>query len=450
MTQDAHSSETLFAGEPGKAGQRRDLAALPLAARMRPLALEEFVGQDKIVGPGTWLREAIEADRLSSIILWGPPGSGKSTLARIIAEGTQHEFQQFSAVTSGVADVRRVVAEARRKCAQGRRTILFVDEIHRFNKAQQDAFLPHVEDGTIILVGATTENPYFEINRPLISRSRILVLEALSREDLEIILERALQDPVRGLGRLKIDIDGEARDHMIDAASGDARAVLTSLELAAQLAPEDEGRLKITKEIAEKATQERILAYDKGADEHYDTISAFIKSMRGSDPDAAVYWLAKMLSAGEDPRFIARRMVIQAAEDVGNADPMALLVANAAAHAVEYVGLPECQIPLAQAAIYISCAPKSNAAYLAIAKATQDIRDGKDLMVPPHLRTSPGPGSGKGYKYPHDYPGGTVRQEYLPPALRGTKYYKPTDRGRERKLSEWLAGARGEGDIEAG
>jgi putative ATPase len=367
-------------------------------------------------------------------------------LAHIIAGATHHHFTQFSAVTSGVADVRRVVAQAKQRRVRGRRTILFVDEIHRFNKAQQDAFLPHVEDGTIILVGATTENPYFEINRPLISRSRILVLEALSREDLDVILTRALEDRERGLGEQNIEIDSDAKEHIIDAASGDARAVLTSIELAAQLAIEEGDKLRITKEIAQKATQERILSYDKGADEHYDTISAFIKSMRGSDPDAAVYWLAKMLSAGEDPRFVARRIVIQAAEDVGNADPMALVVANAAAHAVEYVGLPECQIPLAQAAIYVACAPKSNASYLAIAKATQDVKEGKDLAVPRHLRTSPGPGSGKGYKYPHDFTGGTVSQEYLPPGLRGTRYYEPTDRGREKKIREWIKAARTAGD----
>jgi putative ATPase len=329
---------------------------MPLAARVRPRSLEEFVGQEQIVGPGTYLRRAIENDELSSVIFYGPAGTGKSTLARIIARYTKAHFESYSAVTSGVADIRRVTRQAgQRMKVRGQRTILFVDEIHRFNKSQQDAFLPFVEDGTIILIGSTTENPYFEINAPLVSRSRIFVFEPLTEEQVVLIVDRALADEERGLGALKVELTPEAREHVINLANGDARAALNALEAAAQRAAQ-EGKRKegaaITLEMVEDAAQRRALKYDKEGDTHYNVISAYIKSLRGGDPDAALYWLARMISAGEDPRFIARRLVIQSAEDVGNADPMALVVATAAAHAVEYVGLPEAQIPLAQATIY--------------------------------------------------------------------------------------------------
>ncbi|MDH7603230.1 MAG: replication-associated recombination protein A, partial [Armatimonadota bacterium] len=324
----------------------------PLAARMRPRTLDEFLGQEHIVGPGTLLRKAIEKDELSSIILWGPPGCGKSTLAHIIARHTKARFENFSAVTSGVPDIRKAIERARElRRATGRRTILFVDEIHRFNKAQQDALLPHVEDGTVILIGATTENPYFEVNSPLISRSQIYVLEPLSDEHIRTIIQRALSDKERGLGNMKIELDPKALDHIVDTAQGDARRALTALEIAVNATEPDPntGVRHITLPIAEDAVQRRVLRYDKDGDSHYDIISAYIKSMRGSDPDAAVYWLARMLAAGEDPKFIARRLIIQAAEDVGNADPMALVIATAAAQAVQFVGMPEAQIPLAQA-----------------------------------------------------------------------------------------------------
>ncbi len=441
-------------------------AAMPLAARMRPRTLDEFVGQEHIVGPGTWLRTAIESDQLSSVILYGPAGSGKSTLAHLIAGYTKARFEPYSAVTSGVADIRRVTQQARERMkATGQKTILFVDEIHRFNKAQQDAFLPFVEDGTIILIGSTTENPFFEINAPLVSRSRIFVFEPLTAEHIGTIIDRALADSERGLGKLAIELAADAREHITNLANGDARAALNALEAAAQLAcrggsgheqapAEREGQRsgqecpshRITVEIVEDAAQRRLLKYDKGGDTHYDVISAYIKSLRGGDPDAAVYWLARMLAAGEDPRFIARRLVIQAAEDVGNADPMALLIANAAAHAVEFVGLPEAQIPLAQATIYVATAPKSNASYLAISAANDDVRNRAVPLVPKHLRDANYPGSkqfghGEGYKYPHDFPGHYVLQEYLPRGTKSKRYYEPSDQGYEKKIrarmEEW-------------
>lgn len=418
---------------------------MPLAARMRPRTLDEFSGQEHIIGPGKLLRRAIEADEIRSAIFWGPAGCGKSSLASIIAQTSKSAFENFSAVTSGVADIRKIIQIARERTKlYGKKTILFVDEIHRFNKAQQDAFLPHVEDGTIVLIGATTENPYFEVNSPLISRSRIFRFEQLSNETIRGIVQAALEDSERGLGDWNIELTDDAVEHLINIANGDARTALNALELAALTVPPDEnGKRVVTLELAEEAIQRRALTYDKDGDSHYDVISAFIKSMRGSDPDAAVYWLARMIYAGEDPRFIARRMVIQAAEDIGNADPMALVVANAAAHAVEYVGMPEAQIPLAQAAIYLACAPKSNASYKAISRALKDVADRRTGPVPMHLRDTNYPGAkaqghGKGYKYPHDFPGNWVEQDYLPENAKSQTYYEPTSNGREAKIKERL------------
>jgi putative ATPase len=416
----------------------------PLAARMRPRTLEEFVGQEDIVGEGKLLRRAIQADQLSSVIFWGPPGTGKTSLAMIVANATRSHFAAISAVTSGVADIRRLIDEAKqRRGMYGQRTIVLIDEIHRFNKAQQDALLPFVEDGTIILIGATTENPYFEVIGPLVSRSRIFQLKPLSQSELETILRRALADPERGYGKGRVAIDDDALHHLIDIAGGDARVVLNALELAVETTPPGEdGAIHIDLAVAQDAIQRRAILYDKDGDAHYDTISAFIKSLRGSDPDAALYWLAKMLYAGEDPRFIARRMVILASEDVGNADPQALVVATAAAQAVEYVGLPEAQYNLAQAAIYLATAPKSNScgAYF---KALADVeREGK-VQVPRHLQDSSrdarGLGHGEGYKYPHSYSGHYVPQQYLPNEMQGRHYYEPSDQGFEKVIRERLA-----------
>lgn len=434
----------------GETTQKRE-PDQPLAARMRPRTLDEFVGQEHIVGPGSLIRRAIETDEVPSLIFWGPAGCGKSTLAAIIAANTSARFENFSAVTSGVPDIRKVIQRAREaRKAASRKTILFIDEIHRFNKAQQDALLPHVEDGTVLLIGATTENPYFEVNSPLLSRSRILRFEPLTDEHVRLIVQRALQDSERGLGGMNLVVDPEALDHIIDIAQGDARSALNALELAALAAPVDPetGARRISLDTAEQAVQKRVLKYDKSGDNHYDTISAFIKSMRGSDPDATVYWLARMLAAGEDPKFIARRIVIQAAEDVGNADPMALVVATAAADAVQFVGMPEAQIPLAQAAIYLACAPKSNASYVAISRANKDVAEKKGPPVPKHLRDSSYPGAkalghGEGYKYPHDFPGHYVEQQYLPPGAADGPYYEPTDHGHEARFKERLARLRG-------
>jgi len=418
---------------------------MPLAARMRPRNLDEFVGQEHIVGPGKLLRRAIETDEIGSAIFWGPPGCGKSSLAAVIAETTKSLFEKYSAVTSGVADIRRVIRDAtERRKLYGQNTILLVDEIHRFNKAQQDAFLPHVENGTIVLIGATTENPYFEVNSPLISRSRIFRFEQLTNEQVERIIRMALGDKERGLAGWNVEVDDEAMAHLVNIANGDARGGLNALEMAALTVPPDKkGRRRVTLEVAEEAIQQRALKYDKDGDNHYDVISAFIKSMRGSDPDAALYWLARMIYAGEDPRFIARRIVIQAAEDVGNADPMALVVATAAAHAVEYVGMPEAQIPLAQAAIYLACAPKSNASYVGISRALKDVAEKRAEPVPVHLRDTNYRGAarlghGKGYKYPHDYPGNYVEQNYTPDGAKSQPYYEPSDNGREVEIKKRL------------
>jgi putative ATPase len=426
----------IFQPEPG---------AAPLAARMRPRSLEEFVGQEHLVGPGRILRRLVDSGELASVVLYGPPGTGKTTLARILAQSARAHFETLNAVTSGAADIRRVAQEAHDRLRFHRqRTVVFVDEIHRFNRAQQDLLLPHVEDGTLVLVGATTENPFFALNSTLVSRVRILRLEPLSPEEIRRIVQRALQDSERGLGRLAVELDPQALEHLVQACGRDARVALNALEVAVTTtAPGPDGVRRVGLEAVVEALQRPVLRYDREGDQHYDTVSAFIKSMRGSDPDAAVYWLVRMLEAGEDPRFVARRMVIHAAEDVGLADPTALLVATAAAHAVEYVGMPEAQIPLAEAAIYIACAPKSNAVVRALARAREDVRTHTPEPVPAHLRDSSYPGAvrlghGQGYRYPHDYPGGFVEQDYLPEGLRGRVYYEPTDRGFEATLRQRL------------
>ena len=419
----------------------------PLAARMRPRRLEEYVGQDAILGPGKLLRRAIEADRIGSIILWGPPGSGKTTLARVVAGATRSHFETINAVLAGVKDIRAVVAGARERLEAPadmfqatRRTTLFVDEVHRFNKAQQDALLPHVENGTITFIGATTENPYFEVIKALVSRSRIFQLESLTLDDLERVARAAIEDSERGYGEMNIDIDDEALVHLVDVANGDARNLLNALELAVETTVvADDGVVRIDRAVAEESIQRRALLYDKDGDAHYDTISAFIKSMRGSDADATLYWLAKMIGAGEDPRFIARRMVIFASEDVGMADPQALTVATAAAQAVDYVGLPECQWNLSQAAIYLATAPKSNSA-MAYFEALRHIQENGDGEVPNPLkdatRDREGLGHGQGYKYPHAFREHWVPQQYLPEELQGLNFYKPSELGFEARIGE--------------
>ncbi len=417
----------------------------PLAARMRPRTLEEFVGQEEIVGPGRLLRRAIEADRLfSSIILWGPPGSGKTTLAAIIANTTQAHFETISAVLAGIPHLRKVIEGAReRRKLHATRTILFVDEVHRWNKAQQDALLPHVENGAITLIGATTENPYFEVIGALVSRSRIFQLKALSDEEVRRVLRAALADPERGYGTRKVCVDTEAEAHLVNIAGGDARNALNALELAVETTPSGEdGQIHLTLEVAQESIQRRALLYDKEGDVHYDTISAFIKSVRGSDPDAALYWLAKMLYAGESPRFILRRLLILAGEDIGLADPMGMVVANAAAQAFEYVGLPEGVYPMVEATLYLATAPKSNSAndYF---KAYQKVEEQGIVDVPKHLqdgnRDAAALGHGKGYVYPHEQPGHHIGQQYLPTGLLGTYFYKPTSEGYESAVEERLA-----------
>lgn len=426
----------LFASRERKQGEE------PLAARMRPRTLAEFAGQEHIVGPGRLLRRAIEADRLGSLIFYGPPGTGKTTLAKIIASTTSSRFVQLNAVTSGIAEIRQVLGEAKeQRDFYGKKTIFFIDEIHRFNRSQQDALLPAVESGLVTLIGATTENPFFEVNTPLLSRSRLFRLESLKSQDIEKVLQQALEDRERGLGLLNVELEPKAREHLVNMADGDARTALNALELAALTTEPTAGKRVITHEIAAESIQRKILQYDKTGDNHYDTVSAFIKSMRGSDPDAAVWWLAKMLQAGEDPRFVARRMVILAAEDVGLADPQGLVIANAAAAAVEFVGMPEAQIPLAQAAIYLATAPKSNAAYLAINAANRDVKNIGQAKVPVHLRDGSYRGAeklghGKGYLYPHDYPGHWVEQQYLPDALVGRTYYQPSEEGYEARIRD--------------
>ena len=428
--------------KPFKNGEK---PSSPLAERMRPRGLGDFVGQSHLLGPESLLRRDIEEDRLFSVIFWGPPGSGKTTLARIMASETRSHFEAFSAVLSGVKEIRAVIGEARsQRKLHGRKTILFVDEIHRFNKAQQDAFLPHVESGLITLIGATTENPSFEVIAPLLSRTRVMVLKSFTEEELHAILRRAIGDRDRGLGELGLTVDDEAIQHIIWSADGDARTALNNLEAAASLVQDrTAGERKITREVVETALQRKALQYDKGGEEHYNLISALHKSLRGSDPDAALYWLARMLEAGEDPLYIARRMVRFASEDVGNADPQALSVAMAAMRAFEFIGLPEGELALAQAAIYLATAPKSNAVYRAYGRAKDAIHRTGSLPVPLHIRNAPTKlmkelGYGKGYRYAHDFEEAYVPQEYLPEALRGDIYYTPTGRGYEKILQERL------------
>ena len=429
------------------AAQDRVFAEAPLAYRMCPRTLEEFVGQRHIIGAGKLLRRAIEADRITSVIFYGPPGTGKTSLAYIIANRTKASFQRCNAVASSVAEIRQVIKDAKeRRALQSKRTILFVDEIHRFSKSQQDVLLPDVEAGNITLISATTQNPYFYIIPTLISRSQVFQFRPLSETELKETVSRAIADSERGFGKLNISITEEALEHIIKTSGGDTRRVLNGLELAVLTTPGDsDGVTRIDLAVAEESIQKRAVLYDSSDDSHYDTISAFIKSMRGSDPDAALFWLAKMLYAGEDPRFIARRMIICASEDVGNADPHALMLANAAMTAAEFVGMPEAQIPLAQAAIYIACAPKSNTSIVSINKAMADIKAGVSTVVPRHLRdssyTSAGKlGHGKGYKYSHSYEGHYVRQKYM---LHEAKYYEPSDQGYEKRIKERLERLRG-------
>ena len=420
--------------------------AEPLASRMRPTNLDDFVGQSQLLGQGKFLRTAIETDRIPSMIWYGPPGSGKSTLGAVIARTTSHHFATISAVYSGVAEIRQLAAEAEaRRTAYKQRTILFMDEIHRLNKSQQDTFLPHAEKGTFTLIGATTQNPFFDLTAPLLSRCRIVVFEPLSDEEVREIALRALRDEERGLGALRLEVTPEALEHILTSAAGDARQALNLLEVAAYALQAGIGDGKtIDLPLAIEATQKRLIRHDKSGDAHYDVVSAFLKSVRGSDPDAALYWLARLLHAGEDPRFIARRLVVHAAEDVGNADPQALVVAAAAAQAVELVGMPEARIPLAQAVIYIATAEKSNAAITAISAAMKDVRTKKVGQVPRHLRDSSYPGAqrlghGLGYDYPHDHPEGYVPQQYLPDQLKTAVYYRPKGVGYEKILKARLA-----------
>jgi putative ATPase len=418
-------------------------AGRPLADRMRPKTLDEFVGQEHLLGPGKLLRGMTEAGELPSLILWGPPGSGKTTLAQILAHGAGANCVRFSAVNSGVKDLKNIIQEAEKLHRIGKRTVLFVDEIHHFNKAQQDNFLPHVERGTLVLIGATTENPSFEVISPLLSRCQVLVLNPLSVDDIEKIIDRALRDPHRGLGAWQLEISAEAREFLIQHSQGDGRAALNALETAATLAHKEKGNKGIGLSHAQEALQRKPLHYDKAGEEHYNVISAFIKSLRGSDPDAALYWLMRMIEAGEDPLFIARRMIIFAAEDIGNADPQALQVAVAAKDAFHFVGLPEGRIPLAQAVTYLATAPKSNASYKAMLAAAKDVEEKGALSVPLHLRNAPTPlmeklGYGESYKYAHNYPEHIVEQEHLPKELKGKKYYAPSDSGYESRIKERL------------
>ena len=415
----------------------------PLASRLRPTTLDEVVGQQHIVGKDKLLYRAIKADKLSSIIFYGPPGTGKTTLAKVIANTTSANFMQINATSAGKKDMEEVVEAAKNNQGMyGKKTILFIDEIHRFNKGQQDYLLPFVEDGTIILIGATTENPYFEVNGALLSRSVIFELKKLGKDDIKVLLKRAITDVEKGMGSYNASIDDDALEFLADVSNGDARAALTAIELGVLTTERsDDGIIHITIDVASECIQKRVISYDKKGDNHYDTISAFIKSMRGSDPDAAVYYLARMLYAGEDVKFIARRIMIAASEDIGNADPMAMVVAAACAQEVERVGMPESQIILAQAVTYMATAPKSNAAVEAISKAMQVVRDTKTPPVPTHLQdahygSAHKLGHGVGYKYPHNYPNNYVKQQYLPDGLTDKVFYEPSDNGYEAKIKE--------------
>ena len=432
----------LFEAARPKSGDKKDF--VPLADRIRPERMEDFVGQEHLLGPGRFLRSMIEKDQLQSLIFWGPPGTGKTTLASIIACSTRSFFLSFSAVLSGVKEIRQVVQEAEEQRARGQRTILFVDEIHRFNKAQQDAFLPHVERGTIILIGATTENPSFEVNSALLSRCKVLTLRSLTAEEIDHILSRALLDEEKGLGKWKAELAPEARKFLREMAHGDARVALNALEMAVlTTSPSTEGVQVLTLPIMEEAMQRKSLLYDKDGEEHYNVISAFHKSLRGGDPDAALYWLARMIEAGEDPLYVARRMVRFASEDIGLADPQALNVALLSKEAFHFVGLPEGELALAEAAVYLATAPKSNAVYVAYGKAKQDVAERGALPVPLHIRNAPTRlmkelGYGRGYKYAHDYSGGVVEQDYLPAELGVRYYYHPSERGFEKIISQRL------------
>ena len=413
----------------------------PLAKRMRPVTIDEFVGQRHLLGPGKLLSQVIQAGRLHSLLLWGPPGSGKTTLAQLLAASCGAHCFHFSAVTSGVKELKKIIEEAEGLHRLGKPMVLFVDEIHHFNKAQQDTFLPHVENGTVILIGATTENPSFEIIPPLLSRCQVLVLYPLSPEELGEIIERTLHDEERGLGQLKLKMNPEALEFLVQESRGDARPALNTLETATALTRQQE----IAISSLQEAMQKRALLYDKSGEEHYNVISAFIKSLRGSDPDAALYWLMRMLEAGEDPLFIARRMIVFASEDIGNADPRALQVAVAAKDAVHFVGLPEGKIPLSQAVTYLATAPKSNASYKAMLEAVKDVEEKGALPVPLHLRNAPTPlmeklGYGKEYLYAHHFPGHVVDQEHLPKELEKRKYYEPSDSGYEKTIKERMRG----------
>jgi putative ATPase len=426
--------------------QENDLPqSMPLAARMRPQTFAEFVGQEHLVAEGRVLRKCIEADQLPSMVFWGPPGSGKTTLAHIIANVTRAHFSPLSAVSAGVADLRRVIGEARKRLkSSGQRTILFVDEIHRFNKAQQDAVLPFVENGTVTFIGATTENPSFEVISPLLSRCRVFRLNLLSDQDVRLIVERAIKDKERGLGKYRITISEEALRHLVTMSNGDARVALNALEMATfATVPDSDGLRSIDLSAIEEALQHRALLYDKSGDQHYDLISALHKSLRGSDPDAGLYWLGRMLEAGEDPLYIARRLVRFASEDVGVADPQALVLAVAAQQAVHFIGLPEGNLALAEAVVYLATAPKSNSLYQAYSRVQKDVQQGRNEPVPLHLRNPVTDlmrrmGHGQGYRYAHDYPGHFVRQQNVPASLQGKRYYTPGNEGYEKEIADRL------------
>ena len=439
----------LFGAQPGAAGTHREAGRVPLATRMRPRTLDEFAGQEHAVGEGTVLRRAVDAGQLPSLILWGPPGSGKTTLAILCAELTDSAFEAVSATSAGVADLRRVIERARERARMGQSTVLFIDEIHRFNKTQQDAVLPHVENGLVTLLGATTENPSFEVNAALLSRTRVVRLEALSDAQLRTLLQRALEDRERGLGGIDVDLEAGAEDRLVQLSGGDARVLLNALELAVLATSGSNGRARVAITDIEGALQQPALLYDRAGDQHYWLISAFIKSLRDSDPDGSVYWLARMLESGEDPLFLARRMVILAAEDVGLADPQALVVAVAAQQAAHFVGMPEGYLPLTEAALYLATAPKSNSALRAYGAARQDVQETLHQPVPLHLRNAATPlgrsmGFGRDYRYAHDEPDHVVDQEHLPEALAGRRYYEPGDQGAERAMAERLARVRAE------
>lgn len=425
--------------------EKERLKEAPLAARMRPKTLEEFVGQQHIVGKGKVLRLAIESGNLPSIMLWGPPGSGKTTLANIIANSTSSHFSPISAVSAGVADLRKTIEEAKeRRLMTRKKTILFIDEIHRFNKAQQDAILPFVEDGTITLIGATTENPSFEVISPLLSRSQLYVLKPLTKEEIKLIILRAIKDTLRGLGVYKVELEDDALDYLITMCNNDARAALNTLETATLItSPDADGKRRIVLSTIEDTIQHRAISYDKGGDRHFDTISALHKSMRGSDPDASLYWLGRMLEAGDDPLYVARRLVRFATEDVGMADPQALVVAMAAQQAIHFLGLPEGKLALAEATVYLATAPKSNSLYTAYSAIEDEIKKGSNDPVPLHLRNAVTPmmkniGYGKDYKYAHDYDGHYVEQQNLPDSVKDKKFYTPSDQGNEQEVAERL------------